>query len=227
VALDRPLLAYKGHTEGPHVQFTDLLAQAKPAERTIRLCLRGDLVAQFEELDRKRVELEGRADEGSLAGSPAVQVARQMEQLQAEMRDSTYPFRVRALSRKAYQALVAAHPPRRDAEGAILPEDLKDDINTATFWEPLIRACLVDPVLDDAEWEHLAEDILSDRQFEQLAIAAFVASRGNVDIPFSHGASETLKNSGNGSKAPSDSGSLSSASTDGNPPPSTSTTATD
>jgi hypothetical protein len=216
VSLDKPKLA-----------FVDLLAQAKPAERTIRLCLRGDLVAQFEELDRRRAELEGKADEGSLAGSPAVAVARQMEQLQAEMRDSTYPFRVRALSRRAYQALVAAHPPRRDAEGAILPEDVENDLNTATFWEPLIRACLVDPVLDDAEWEHLADDVLSDRQFELLAIGAYVVSRGDVDIPFSFGASQTLKNSGSDSNAPSDSASLSSASTDGNPPPSTSTTPTD
>jgi hypothetical protein len=212
VSLDRPKLA-----------FVDLLAQAKPAERTIRLCLRGDLVAQFEELDRHRAEVAAKVDEGSLAGSPAVALARQMEQLQEEMRDSTYPFRVRALSRKAYQALVAAHPPRRDAEGEIVDADRQSEVNTDTFYGPLIRACLVDPVLDGTEWSRLIDEVLSDRQFEQLAIAATVVSRGDVDIPFSYGASQTLKISGGDSKAPNDSASLSNGSMAGNPPPPMST----
>lgn len=218
VSLDKPKLA-----------FVDLLAQAKPAERTIRLCLRGDLVAQFEELDRRRAEAEAeaKAQAGSLAGSPAVALARQMEQLQQQMQDSTYRFRLRALPRKAYQALVAAHPPRRDADGEVLADDRHAQVNVETFYEPLIRACLVDPVLDDAQWERLAEEVLSDRQFEQLALAAYATCRGDIDIPFSFGASQTLKTSGGDSNAPSDSESLSSASTAGNPPPSTTTPTTD
>lgn len=213
-------------SDKPKLAFVDMLAQAKPAERTIRLCLRGDLVAAYEELDRRRAEVVNQVDRSSLAGSPAVAIARQMQAVQEQMKDFSYPFRVRALTRKAYQALVAAHPPRRDEKGEILEADREMGINQNTFWDPLIRACVVDPVMDDQEWTRLLDELLSDRQYEQLGIAALAVCRGNVDIPFSSAASDLLKTLGGESSAPNGSASPSSGSMAGNPPPSTSTTTT-
>jgi hypothetical protein len=211
-------------SDKPKLAVADLLAQAKPAEHTIRLCLRGDLQAQFEELDRQRAEAASKTDGDSLAGSPAVAIARRMEALREEMDAATVTFTVRALSRKRYQALVAAHPPRRDEKGDVLDDDREMGVNQTTFWEPLIRACAVDPELTEDQWRRLLDDVLSDRQYEQLASAALVACRGNVDIPFSFAASELIRNFGGELNAPNGSASLSSGSTAGNPPPSMSTT---
>lgn len=211
-------------SDKPKLAVADLLAQAKPVERTIRLCLRGDLQAQFEELDRQRADAASKTDGDSLAGSPAAAIARRMETLREDMEASTIVFTVRALSRKAYQGLVAQHPPRRDDKGDVLEDDREMGLNQATFWDPLIRACVVDPELDETQWRRLLDDILSDRQYEQLASSALVACRGNVDVPFSFAASQILKALGGESSVLSDSGSLSGDSTAGNPPPSTNTT---
>lgn len=197
------------------MNIEELLEQARPAERTIRLCLRGDLQAQWEQLDRDRAraQSEGRSD--SLAGSPAVAIARQMQELSEQMEAATVTFRLRALPRRAYQALVAAHPPRRGPDGKVLPDDAEHDLNTATFWEPLIRATAVEPELTEAQWERLLGEVLSDRQFEQLAIAGLATCRGNVDVPFSSAASSLIQGSGGEPSAPDGSVSLSGASTDG------------
>lgn len=214
-------------SDKPKLAFVDMLAQARPAERVIRLCLRGDLVAEYEELDRHRAEVVNKVDRSSLAGSPAVAIARQMEALQEQMKDFTYPFRVRALTRKTYQALVAAHPPRRDEKGEVLEADREMGINQNTFWDPLIRACVVDPVMDDEQWARLLDELLSDRQYEQLGIAALAVCRGNVDIPFSSAASDLLKTSGGESSAPNGSASPSDASTAGSLASPSTTTAGD
>lgn len=197
------------------MNIDDLLAQAKPAERTIRLCLRGDLQAAWEQLDHDRAKAQAEDRSDSLAGSPATAIARQMQDLAEQMEAATVTFRLRALPRKAYQALVAAHPPRRGPDGGVVADDAEHDLNTATFWEPLIKATTVEPDLTEGHWERLLGEILSDRQFEQLAIAALAACRGNVDIPFSSAASVLIRASGGGQTAPDGSGSLSGDSTAG------------
>lgn len=208
MTLDRPMLA-----------IDEILAQARPVEHTIRLCLRGDLQAQWEQLDRDRAVAEKDSDAGSLAGSPAVAIARQMEALREQMEESTVTFTVRALPRRAYQALAAAHPPRRDDKGAVHEDDRQHGIDTTTFWSPLIRACVVAPELTEAQWTRLLDEVLSDRQYEQLASAAVVACRGDVDIPFSPAVSRLIRASGGGSNAPEPSASASNGSTGGSPKP--------
>jgi hypothetical protein len=202
MSLDRPKLA-----------FSDVLAKARPAERSIRLCLRGDLVARFEDLDRQLVEAQrGQAD--SLAGSGATAIARQMDTLRAEMDEATVTFVVRAMPRPAYRAFLAAHPPRKGPDGKPLPED-EEGIDASTFGFDLARACIVEPEMTDEQWAHLVDDILSDRQFEQLTMAALAVCRGDVDVPFSYAASTLMSNSGGASNAPNGSASASSASTAG------------
>lgn len=183
------------------MNIDELLDQAKPAERSVALCLRGDLVAQWEDLDRQRDEAEKQARYGadSLAsGGQARQLAEQMAALREQMVDSTVTFTLRALPRPKYRALVAAHPPRRGDDGQIVPEDGQSGIgvNSETFWTPLIRACLTAPVLSEAQLTRLLDEVLSDRQFDQLALAALEVCRGDVDIPFSLAASRLTRDSG-------------------------------
>lgn len=173
-----------------------LLAQARPAERTVSLCLRGDLVAAFERLEAEHAKaVERPATSLGDDGPSALALAQQMEALRQQMQESTVVFTVRALTPRArYTDLVLAHPPRADIEGNPVPQDRENGYNVETFYPALIRACVVDPVMTDDRWDRL-DAVLSDRQFDELAIAALAVNRGAVSIPFSPAASRTLQNS--------------------------------
>lgn len=157
---------------------------AQPAERSIALCLRGDLVARFEELERE-FEVANEAPGDSLAsGSTAAEIRGQMEALQAQMRASTKTVVLRALvPRKRWQALAEQHPPRRDEEGNVLAEDRRLGVNNDTFWDPAIRACWASPVLTKAQLTKLL-DVLSNNQYDALASLVMLVNQGDVDIPF-------------------------------------------
>jgi hypothetical protein len=210
-------------SDKPKLAFADILDKAKPAERTVRLCLRGDLVGEFEDFERQLGQARAR-EADSLAGTGARRIAEAMEALREQMDEQSVTFRLRTLPRRPYQDLVKAHPPRRDDAGNILKEDAGYEINAETFWFALARACLVEPEMTDEQYTHLVDDILSDRQFEQLAITAYNLCRGSVDIPFSLAASELTRISGGALSAPNGSASPSAVSTAGSPQPSTSMT---
>lgn len=168
--------------------FASMLAEAKLPERTVPICLRGDLVADHEQAERELEQAEQKAVD-SLAGSGAGQIAQRIEALEEQMREHTYDFRLRALPRAGWRALVDRHPPRRDEQNAIVDTD-RIGVNAETFYPAIVRACLVDPVLDEAQWQTLV-DSLTDRQFEDLADAAWALNRREVDVPFSRAASRT------------------------------------
>lgn len=176
--------------------FKALLAEARLPERTVEVCLRGDLAADHEAAERE-LEQAQRAPSDSLAGSGAGAIVDRIEALEAQMREHTYPFRLRALSRPAWRKLLAEHPPRRDDAGKIVDEDAGVELNVETFYAALIRACLVDPVLDGDDWARLTE-ALTDRQYGDLASAAWLLNRGEVDVPFSLAASRMRRASADG-----------------------------
>lgn len=166
-----------------------LIDSARLAERTIALCLRGDLQAQFEDLERRLDEAAERDQGDSLAsGSSVAAIRAQMEELRDQMRASTLVVTLRALPRKAYQRLSDQHPPRRDDEGNVVAED-RTGVNMLTFWDPLIRACWVAPELDKARMTHLLDEVLSNNQYDSLASLALLVNQGKVDIPFLSAAS--------------------------------------
>lgn len=206
------------------MEFTDLLAQATPPQRTVQICLRGDLVAQWEETARQLAKTKERDPGASLAGTGAGALARDLERLTAEMEPFTVPFLLRGLSRPAYKALEAAHPPRQGPDGKVLTADADDGVNVDTFWYALVRACVISPQVTGEQWAELFDQKLSDGQVNQLASAALLVSRGTVDVPFFSAVSAHLASSGNGSSPRSDSASASSGSTAGSlatPPPAT------
>lgn len=167
--------------------FAALLAGAKLPERTVELCMRSDLVADFEELDKRLAALVEKpnpymADDGR-------QVMRErLEALEAEMKAATYPFRLRGMPKPKFRALVAAHPPRRDEKGDIREEDRALRLNRETFFDDLTRASIVDPELTDEQWTMMLAK-MTDRQLDLLATVAWNLNRDDVDIPFSRGVS--------------------------------------
>jgi hypothetical protein len=173
--------------EPPKLDFAKLLADAKLPEKTVPVCLRGDLVADFEAADRE-LEQAQKKPASSLAGSGTSALTERLEALEAEMREHTYTFRLRGMPRHVWRELMAAHPPRVGDDGELVMEDRLTGANRLTVFEPLVRASIVDPVLDDAQFADLMSK-LTDRQFEDLTSAAWDLNQGSVDIPFSRAAS--------------------------------------
>jgi hypothetical protein len=170
----------------------DKIKQAKLPTRTVPVCLRGDLVAEIEQLDRQLVAAEKEPATGLEDAGQLRELAERIEALRTEMADSSHTFVLSAMPGQNYRALKAEHPPRLDAEGKVQPEDALMGANVDTLAEPLLRACCVDPVLDDATWAAL-EPVLTDRQYDDLVNAAIMANQGPVSIPFSRAASRVMR----------------------------------
>jgi hypothetical protein len=221
--------------------FADLMGEAKPAERSVPICMRGDLVAQLE-------QLEAAADEArrstSKEGDGLGDLVEQIEALQAEMREATYAFRLRALPPRRYRALTAKYPPRRDDEGKVDQGDLQRGFSLEMIPE-LIRVSTFDPELSEDKWRELLGDTeaeaarreaagepvedgkLTDAQCWQLGNAAHQLNEGEISVPFSPAVLLRSQRSGGESKPPSSSASPRPSSTAGKvaKPRPTSTTA--
>ncbi len=186
-----------------------LLQQAKLPETTVRICLRGDLQAQFEQAERELAEAQRQGGD-SLAGNGERVIAERIEALRREMVHFTAVFRLRAMPQPAWKRLCAAHPPRKNEDGSVDERDKLVGINVESFFEAVIRGCVVEPALDDEDWrillgdteaerdrrlaagEPVEEGKLTDRQFDGLADAAWALNRHEVDVPFSRAASRIL-----------------------------------
>jgi hypothetical protein len=189
------------------------LKQFRAAERSVPICLRGDLVAEWEEADRALKRLQDQPDD-SLEGAGTQPLVERIEALQAQMSEHTDNFRVRALGGPKFRALRNAHPPRRGEDGNPLEEDAALGVNRETFYPALLRAAVVEPALDDDDWRELFGDddaerarreaagepvedgLLTDYQFQELAYTAWVLNAGAIDVPFSRAASFVKKRSG-------------------------------
>lgn len=170
--------------------FTDLLKGAKLPEASHPVCLRADLTADFEAAER---ELEALRKQGrpadSLAGSPTAALVRRIEELQQEMAEATQVFRLRALPKSKWRALVAQYPPRRDEKtGDPVPEDAQIGINREDFLDALVKVSVIDPEISEEQWVTLL-DTLTDRQYSDLCDEAWFLNRGEVSVPFSRAVS--------------------------------------
>jgi hypothetical protein len=174
--------------------FTDLLKGAKLPERTVEVCLRADLAAEFDLLERQLAEAQQKSPD-SLAGTGAADLAERIEALQAQMREHTYPFRLRALKRHEFKKLMDAHPPRRGDDGEIVEADRLSACNTEAMFPVLIRACVYDPQPSDEEWQLLLDETLTDYQFTDLANVAWYLNQGSIDVPFSFAVSQLRRGS--------------------------------
>jgi len=163
--------------------------EARLPEETVPICLRGDLVAEFERLERELDQAERKAST-SLAGNGARAVAERMERLREQMAEGTVTFVLRAMPGEDWYALCAAHEPRR-GEGGDVDERDRLGVNVDTFWPDLLKRSVVDPVLDDDDWAALLGKLTA-KQRKNLSTAAWNLNQEDVDIPFSFAASRTL-----------------------------------
>lgn len=172
--------------KGTLKNFKEILGTARLPERTVEICLRGDLVADHQAAERELEKAEKQTG-NSLAGNGTAEIAERIRAIEAEMQGSIWEFRLRGLPAPKFRAFKADHPIRIE-DGEQNKQDAVFGFDVDKGFEPLTRMCLVDPELDDETWTDLL-DKLTEQQFEELAAAAWYLNRGEVDIPFSSAAS--------------------------------------
>lgn len=168
------------------VNIDEVIASAKLPEKTLAVCLRGDLQSEWEDLERQlRTEEDASDSDGdTLAGNAkAAELAERMEKLAATMREHEVVFRFRGLSAKAYSDLLAAHR---------APEDKRDEAVDGLDWDTyptaLIAASATDPAMTLEQAAKLNEAV-SHRQWDDLFATALACNRNQVSVPFSLSAS--------------------------------------
>lgn len=164
----------------------ELIRSGQLPERSVPICLAGALTAQHEDLTRKLTHAE-RMGGGSLEGNPeARRLADEITALETAMAEHVIEIRLRALPRKRWASLIAAHPARKDdANNPVDP----NGYNADTFVAAALRECVVEPDLDDELWTILIDERLSDGQYEVLTTAMWELNRAGVNVPFSRAAS--------------------------------------
>lgn len=170
------------------VNIDDIIAGAKLPETTVTICLRGDLQAEFEDLERQLAAAREADTADSLtAGGQARKVAQQIEALRKQMREHEVTVRFRARSQREYSDLLADHPPRKDRK------DLDDefDVNWDTFPTALIAACAIEPKITEAQAERL-RDAITHQQWDELFAGAYSVNRSKISVPKSVAASAIL-----------------------------------
>lgn len=201
-------------TKSGKKSFKDKLQEAELSQRTVPVCLRGDLWAKIEVLDTELREILTAADDDDrLVGNvPANALAAKIEALQAEMKENTEDFVFEAMHHQGFTDLQAAHPPRKD--------DVRDErvgYNRDAFAVALLKASVISPELDADDWILLlgrepdpntpgdkgVKGKISKRQFDELTSAAWNANTGEVSAPLSQAALR-VRNSGSESKRPND-----------------------
>lgn len=179
-----------------------LIKNAKPPEKVVQVCMRSDLAAEWEELERQLQEEQVKPS-GSLSGNPeARRISEAMDALREQMAEHEIGFRLRAVPRRKYQAMIADNPPRKD-------DSLDNAVgyNFDAFSEALIRISVVEPALDAEDWDALLgtdddSGILTAGQYDALISAAGSLNRGNQGVPFSRAAYAITHGSAGGSEQP-------------------------
>ena len=164
----------------------ELIRGATRPEDKVPLCLRADLVAEYERTERELRTVQA-ATKDSLAGpgEEARAIEARLAELREQMQASTLTFELRALPPPKYQALANEHPPRV-VEGKMERRDQVFGFNVDTFFPALAQASTVAPELDDEDWAALLGDDgkLTDGQVERLTTVAWQLNKKDVDLPF-------------------------------------------
>lgn len=169
--------------------FKDKLKLARLPEDTVQVCLRGNLAADFRELQQGLARIkEAPKGSGSMEGMGEAGVLEQMAALRADMQDSTQTFRLRALPRPEFRALAAQYPPLRTESGDLditRVMDVRAGVHLESFLPVLLRRSVIEPEMDDEDWDAL-ESVATDWQMEELQDKAWNLNRDEVKpVPFS------------------------------------------
>lgn len=167
----------------------ELIAEAKPREVTVEVCLDGALLAEHDRAEEQlRRAVSGGVETTSLSGvHPSVELAARVRELEADIRAKARTWRFRGLPPWQYRQLIDAHPADKPGHRW----------STVTFPPVLIAACCVEPVTFTSaeDVRRLLERCTSGVQ-DQLFTAAYQANEGGGDVPKSELASAATPTTG-------------------------------
>lgn len=161
---------------------------AGPTTRTVPVWLGADMDL-VEKYQAAKAELEEASPAKTLDGAGGkAEIETRMTALRKQLEEFRVDFKIRGLSDRRYERLLAEHPPRKAEDGSVHPKDNLGWDRT-TFPAALVRAATVEPELDDDDWLVLLGDDeqdgqLTGGQFDDLAAAAFRLSQHAIDVSF-------------------------------------------
>lgn len=159
-----------------------ILKKAKPRERTVMVCMRGDLAGEAERLSEELSRTSEDWEPSDLTEEhPGRVISAQLKAVREQVRAAEVPFLLRYTGDRAYSDLMAAHPADNDNEA----------FNTDTFPRALIAASCVDPVMTEEQVIELFE-VINEGEIKKLFDAAWDVHNSSDLVPFSLAASALL-----------------------------------
>ena len=176
----------------------------KRPTRSVAICLDGDLLAEYEELNRELVEERRAAVTDKRVNNPEL---RKLEKRHAELyeaqAENTAEFKLRALRRDEWDALKDQNPPRKDNEEdkqlGYNPDALVDAVMAAdgVIESVTLAGELVDFTAKD--WAELSKD-MTEAQYFEFQKAVIELHSQNRAVPFSSAGYAKTQRSGEKSK---------------------------
>lgn len=180
----------------------EILASARRPEDTVPICTRGDLVSQWQALER-RLEHAPTAPANLGERAEATVIAEQMAELREQMADAEEQFHLRALPPRQWVKFHATFPVKGKDE---TDDDYSDRIYAWTC--KAVSLTCVQPAMTPEQVDELVP-LLSTRQWVGLSNGAVMLNTGEISLPFSVAASALTQDSGPTSPRPSNSESVS------------------
>jgi len=160
----------------------DILAKAKPREKTVMVCIRGDLAGEAERLQDELSRVSEDWEPTDLSEvHPGRAIAEQLKAVHQQVREAEEPFKLRYIGDKAYSDLMAAHPSKDDNEA----------FDSDAFPRALVAASCVEPVMSEEQVTQLFE-VINEGEIKKLFDAAWDVHNSSDVIPFSLAASALL-----------------------------------
>lgn len=176
--------------------WADLKKQHRNTRQSTRVTLRGDLLDEVERLEAD-MRREAEIDKWQNRDPVALQIAKAIQVLEEQARESEVEFTFEALGRGEYAKLIAAHRPTA-AQKELYGEYL--EWNADTFPPALLAASCAEPAElagNLAEWTEI-HTTWSNGQVTRIWNTCVLANAGVADTPKSLEASEALRERGSG-----------------------------
>lgn len=171
---------------GQVVSLDAVLAGITPKVVRAKVCLRGDLIDELEQLEAEYRRLSQSDD---LSGGPAEDVADRIAVVQSEAEQSSVEFVFHAIGQRPWADLIAEHPPSPDGKKN------GEQFDPKTFPFAAVAASCVQPTgVTFAGVEKLYEKV-NFGQWQALWGACLEANIGTVSVPRSAAASVTRRRS--------------------------------
>jgi hypothetical protein len=164
------------------VDIESVLGDLEQPEHTVRICLKGKLVGEHQDLERRLGEA-NKASIGTMGGrAESAEIAARIRDVEAAMEAASVTFRVRGISYFEREEWLKAHPSREGHE---------ERFNPITGAPALIAACLVEPTATVEQARRLMEKA-GTGQADRLFGECLQAIGEDGAVPFSFAASATL-----------------------------------